>query len=77
MFTGVDPGFLEGGDSDTATPVLVKTTPIFDRLRETASPIDLFLIDYLLKHTKVSHSISFLSSVAREGVSFSLSSILL
>ena len=70
--------FLKGGsDTQSCTkrtqkilkphPFFIKTTPIFNRLIETASPIDLFLIDYLLKHTKVSHSSSFLSSVAREG----------
>ena len=60
-------GFLEGGSDTLSRARILEATPIFDRLRETASLIDLFLIDYLLKHTKVSHSIIFFSSVAREG----------
>ena len=39
-------------------------------LRHTTSsisPIDLFSNEFLLKHSKVSHSSSFLSSVARRG----------
>ena len=39
------------------------------------SPIDLFSNEFLLKHSKVSHSSSFLSSVARKGGSIYLSSV--
>ena len=39
------------------------------------SPIDLFSNEFLLKHSKVSHNSSFLSSVARKGGSIFLSSV--
>ena len=41
----------------------------------STSPIDLFSNEFLLKHSKVSHSSSFLSSVARKGGSIYLSSV--
>ena len=47
-------------------------------LRQTTSstsPVDLFSNEFLLKHSKVSHSSSFLSSVARKGGSIYLTSV--
>ena len=41
----------------------------------STSPIDLFSNEFLLKHSKVSYSRSFLSSVARKGGSIYLSSV--
>ena len=60
--TVADLGFLEGG-------VLLYFCT------QAVQAID-FLTNFLLKHAKVSHSSSFLSSIAREGVPFSLSSVL-
>jgi hypothetical protein len=54
----------------------VGTTPISIILKEITSPIspiDLFSNKFPSKHAKVSHSSIFPSSVAREGVPFSLS----
>ena len=80
------PGFPEGGSNSTVTHELFEAMPTFGAkprpfrsfLRETispTSPIYLFLMSFLLKHAKVSHSSSFLSStcIDREGVPFSLS----
>ena len=71
-----DPGFLEGGVLiycwARSAREFLEATPTFDRfLRQSissTSPIDLFSNEFLLKHSKVSHSSSFFSSVARKGV---------
>jgi hypothetical protein len=49
----------------------------FDRLFERPPALPVQSIYFLLKHAKLSHSSSFLSPVSREGVPFSLSSVLL
>ena len=59
-----------------------KTRPLRSFLKQTTSPtspIDLFSNEFLLKYSKVSHSSSFLSSVAGKGggVPFSLISVYL
>ena len=45
------------------------------RTTSSTSPIDLFSNKFLLKHSKVSHSSNFLSSVARKGGSIYLTSV--
>ena len=54
-----------------------KPRPFRSFLRPTTSSMDLFSNRFLLKYSKVSHSNSFLSSVARKGrgVPFSLTSV--
>ena len=55
-----------------------KPRPISIVLRQiisSSSPIDLFSKEFLLKHSKVSHSSSFLSSVARKRGSIYLTSV--
>ena len=79
----VDAGFLEGRvllyyRAQSARgflkphPLGIKTTPVFDRLERNFLlylSIDPFLIEILLRHAKVSHKSSFLSSLVREGSS--------
>ena len=89
--TVADLGFLEGGFwyavTREARAKLLEATPTFGQnhaqfrsfLRQTtssSSPIDLFSNEFLLKHSKVSHSSSFLSSVARKGGSIYLTLVL-
>ena len=74
LYSVADPGLLEGGGSDIL--LRAKRVRIFRShahfqlfLRQTTSstsPIDLFSNGFLLKHSKVSHSSSFLSSIARK-----------
>ena len=75
-----DTGFLEGGFQynnargarakiSKPRPLLIKTTPVFDRFGETSCStmtIVPFSIEIFAKHAKVSHRISFLSSLDRE-----------
>ena len=44
-----------------------KTRPLSRQTTSSTSPIDLFSNEFQLKHSMVSHSSSFLSSVARRG----------
>ena len=79
-----DPAFVKGGVVQSCARNLrshthfgAKPRPFSIVLRQTTSPTDPFSNEFSLKHSKVSHSRSFLSSVARKGVPFSSSSVLL
>ena len=61
-----------------AMPILIQTTRlVLVRNYLPYQAFDLFSIESLVRHAKVSHSGSFLSSLARERVPFGPSSILL